>query len=88
MNEGHVNVISLNMISKLLSLQDVFWSIAALFEKTVNLQQVYLTIIFSDLLQEFFSARNDASLFLFGSHSKKRPHNLVIGMSCFFSNTV
>lgn len=31
------------------------------------------------LLQEFFSDRNDTSLFMFGSHNKKRPHNLVIG---------
>eukprot|EP00118_Oscarella_pearsei_P019243 m.203579 g.203579 ORF g.203579 m.203579 type:complete len:139 (+) comp39627_c0_seq27:286-702(+) len=30
-------------------------------------------------LQELFSRTNDASLFVFGSHSKKRPHNLVIG---------
>lgn len=28
---------------------------------------------------EFFSQRSDASLFMFGSHTKKRPNNLVIG---------
>ena len=28
---------------------------------------------------EFFSTKNDASLFAFGSHNKKRPHNIVFG---------
>lgn len=29
--------------------------------------------------QEFFAKKTDASLFMFGSHNKKRPNNLVLG---------
>jgi len=28
---------------------------------------------------EWYGKKNDASLFMFGSHNKKRPHNMVIG---------
>lgn len=48
--------------------------------RSVHLQRKNPMLPFEDDTSiEFLSKKNDASLFLFGSHNKKRPHNLVFG---------
>lgn len=45
-----------------------------------SLQRKNMTRPFEDQTSvEFLSSRNDTSLFVYGAHSKKRPHNLVLG---------
>lgn len=47
---------------------------AVMFNKKNNIRP------FEDFTSmEFFSNKNDASLFVFASHNKKRPHNVVMG---------
>lgn len=42
-----------------------------------QLNEVHMKLFY--YFQEFFAQKCDASLFMFGSHSKKRPNNIVIG---------
>eukprot|EP00112_Aurelia_sp_Birch-Aquarium-sp1_P002632 Seg1293.6 transcript_id=Seg1293.6/GoldUCD/mRNA.D3Y31 product="Ribosome production factor 2" protein_id=Seg1293.6/GoldUCD/D3Y31 len=60
---------------------DVFKNIYALKKpNAVMFQRKNILRPFEDQTSlEFFSQRNDASLLVFGSHSKKRPNNMVFG---------
>jgi len=37
-----------------------------------------------DIHQEALAQKTDSSLFMFGSHSKKRPNNVVLGVYFVF----